>query len=361
MLKRSLFFILLLASATGAFIFLATQNRQVGVIVERTKFQVREAVQIVNPTPTLSPAPTSKVLSGGYQTFQTFNNCGPSSLSMILSYFDVNISQHELGDQLRPYQVASGDNDDKSTTLAEMAHKAEELGFAAYYRPNGNEVLLKQFISSGIPVVARTWLNDNDYIGHYRVVKGYDDTRGIIIQDDSYQGANLEFTYEDFNKLWEAFNYEYLVIVRPEQKSTAETIIGENLNDTVAWSNAIEISNKELSADPDNYYAIFNMSTAYYHLGMYDKAIEAYVSVADKLPFRMLWYQIDPILAYQKTGQYDKVFEITDQLIQNGNRAFSEAYQIRAEVYEAQGKSNEASVEFEKVYQYNKNFFKYWK
>lgn len=74
----------------------------------------------------------------------------------------------------------------------------------------------------------------------------------------------------------------------------------------------------------------------------------------------MLWYQIEPILAYQKLDRRDKVFEITNFIIENGNRAFSEVYQIRGEIYEKEGNTEAANTEFAKVYQYNKNFYKYW-
>ena len=359
--KKWLLITLGLAIASGVFAYVFA-GRQTANILERTKSQVRDIVEpIIAPKPTLPPSPTAKVLTGGYQTYQTFNNCGPASLSMDLSYFGVNISQYVLGDELRPYQVASGDNDDKSTTLYEMAHKAESLGFATYYRPNGNVELIKNFISAGIPVITRTWLHKDDYIGHYRVVKGYDDAEGVIIQDDSFQGANIKFSYDEFNNLWEGFNYEYLVILKPEQKALAETIIGADLNETTAWNNSIKISEGVLAKDPGNIFARFNMSTAYYHLGEYQKSTNAYEAVESKLPFRMLWYQIDPILAYQKLGDYDRVLAITQHLIENGNRAFSEAYQIRGEVYQAQGKTTEANAEFEKVKLYNKNFYKYWK
>ncbi len=105
----------------------------------------------------------------------------------------------------------------------------------------------------------------------------------------------------------------------------------------------------------------FNKLVALYRLGRYQEAVNIYEKIKDSLPRRMLWYQIEPILAYQKIGNYDKVFEITNHLIENGNRAFSEAYQIRGEIYESQGKTEEAKAEFEKVLMYNKNFYKYWK
>ena len=352
--------ILIFVSGMGVYL-LSRENRQVGNLVERTKFQVREAVEpIVKPKPTLKPSPTTKVLSGGYQTFQTFNNCGPASLSMTLSYFGINKSQHVLGDILRPYQQAQGDNDDKSVTLPELAHLAQTFGFITYGRPNGNMELIREFINNDMPVITRTWTKINEDIGHFRVVKGYDDARGVIIQDDSLQGANLEFTYADFNALWEAFNYEYLVLVPSEKQEIAEVILGDNLNETLAWENALEMSNKALAQNPDNIYAQFNRLVALYYLGRYQEAARDFELVENRLPFRMLWYQIEPFLVYQKLGQDERVLSMTEKVLNNHNRAFSELYQIRGEIYQAQGKSDLAEEEFAKVLLYNKNFFKYW-
>lgn len=158
-------------------------------------------------TPTL---PAAKTLVSNYHVFQTFNNCGPASLSMALSFYGIKASQKELGDQLRPYQNPQGDNDDKAVTLQEVGEKAEEYGLLYYLRPMGTPELIKQFIYNDIPVIALTWLKDDEYIAHFRIVKGYDDGKGVFIQDDSYQGKNLEYLYRDFNRLWSAFNYQYI-------------------------------------------------------------------------------------------------------------------------------------------------------
>ena len=242
-----------------------------------------------------------------------------------------------------------------------MAKKAEEYGFNSYYRPGGDMNLIKNFISLDIPVVTRTWTKPGEDIGHFRLVKGYDDEKKTITQDDSLQGANLIYSYDDFNTLWEAFNFEYLVIVPKEKIEMAEAILGDNLDKATAWQNALRISDKEILLDPSNIYPRFNKSVALYHLGRYSEAATSYEEIEGKLPKRMLWYQIEPILTYQKLKRYDRVFEITDNILGGGNRAFSEVYQIRAEIYEAQGNSEKAKEEFDKVTMYNKNFYKYWK
>jgi len=358
---KKLVIIIFLALVLGGGGFLLLQNRQVSNLFERTKFQVREVVEpVIKPQPTLKPSPTAKILTGGYQTFQTFNNCGPASLSMTFSYFGVDLSQHTLGDMLRPYQHPGGDNDDKSVTLPELAHLAEKYGFIAYNRPNGNMELIREFINNDIPVIARTWTKINEDIGHFRVVKGYDNAKGVIIQDDSLQGANLEFSYDNFNALWEAFNYEYLVLVPGDKKEIAEAILGENLSESIAWQNAIQTSDAALAKNPDSIYAHFNRSVALYHLGRYQESAQDFELVENKLPFRMLWYQIEPFLAYQKLKNYDRVLSMSEQILNNGNRAFSELYQVRGEIYQAQGKSDLAQEEFDKVLIYNKNFYKYW-
>ena len=322
--------------------------------------RVSETVNSVFTKPTLPPAPNSKTLTNGVHVFQTYNNCGPASLSMALSYFGTNVSQEDLGKALRPYQIPGGDNDDKSVTLQELAKKAEEYGFVTYHRPNGNKDLIKYFIAQDIPVIARTWTKDGEDIGHFRVVKGYDEVRKVIIQDDSLQGKNLEYSYDSFNGLWKAFGYEYLVLIPQEKIDIARLILGENFDKEIAWKNMLESTEKVIAQNPSDVYANFNKLVALSNLGNYEESVKVYESIEGKLPPRMLWYQIEPIVAYQKVKNYNKVFEITDSLIKSGNRGFSEIYQIRGEIYLAQENNDLANIEFNKVAFYNKYFYKYW-
>ena len=132
------------------------------------------SVTITPTVPTPTPLPDKIILVNDYQIFQTFNNCGPAALSMALSYYGINKSQKELGQELRPYQIPKGNNDDKSVTLEEMAQKAQEFNLIPYHRPNGTIEVLQKFIAIGIPIITRTRLTQYDDIGHYRVIKGYD-------------------------------------------------------------------------------------------------------------------------------------------------------------------------------------------
>lgn len=274
---------------------------------------------------------------------------------MALSYVGISASQQELGQQLRPYQVPGGDNDDKSVTLQEVADEAKKKGMHTYLRPNGTIEKVKQFIAADIVVVARTWLKKDEDIGHYRVIRGYDDTLQEIIQDDSLQGKDLTYSYEDFLSLWRTFNYEYLVIVPPDKEQIAIAILGEELKEMNAWNHAKVRIEKEITNEPNNWHLLFALSRIYYYLGNFQKSVELFNQVEAKLSFRTLWYQVEPLLAIYETGDYERVFQLTTKILDNHNRAYSELYYLRGKIYEQQGKQELAKKEYQQAVDYNKN------
>jgi len=307
------------------------------------------------PTPTLPPLPQQKILPGGIQVFQTFNNCGPAALSMALSHYGQTVSQQQLGQELRPYQHPTGDNDDKSVTLAEIAAQAEEYGLVAYHRPAGNAHIIKQFLALDLPVMTRTWLKPNEDIGHYRVIKGFDENTQEFIQDDSLQGANLRYSYDAFAELWRPFNYEFVVLVPPEKQTEAELILGELVNENDAWQQSLALAEMRLAEQPDDIYAAFNKSVALYRLERYADSIEAYESVETRLPARMLWYQLEPLLAYFKLGRNEKVLAIADTILNRHNRAYSELYYLKSLIYRQQNNLVAADQAIKQAEMYNQS------
>lgn len=335
----------------GGLFVLDKNSNEVKTVAQKA----RQVVSTQVPTPTPSPIPEAYTIPLKTHVIQTFNNCGPATLSMALSYLGVNKSQAELGNTLRPYQVAGGDNDDKSVTLSEVASQAETYGLHAYLRPNGTPEKIEQFIALGLPVVTRTWTHPDEDIGHYRVVRGYDHVKQVLIQDDSLQGKDIPYSYVDFNTIWEPFNYEYLVIVDDSRKEQVEKILGEDLDSETAWRRALVRNAEVLSKDPSNWHLGFARSRIYYYLGDYKKSVEEFEKVEDKLSFRTLWYQMEPILSYQKLGNKERVFEITDDILNNQNRAYSEAYMVRGEMLEREGDIQGARAEYELARYYNVN------
>jgi tetratricopeptide (TPR) repeat protein len=306
----------------------------------------------LSPTLQVKAIPTSHVIAQQTHIYQSFNNCGPASLSMLFSYNGMTVSQEELGQKLRPYQNAAGIDDDKSVTIEELATEAESHGLKAYHRRNGSLHILKQLIANDIPVLVRTWLNPDEDIGHYRIVRGFNDTTQKLLQDDSYQGDNLEYDYEIFEAMWQPFNYEYMVIVVENKSQLITTILKENANEKVAWENALQRAEKE-SKTATSVYPVFNKVVALTHVGRYDEAVAAFEAIEASLPPRMLWYQIEPIEAYLQTKQYDKVFAMTNHILNNNNRGYAELYILQGNAHQALGDMASARTAYENAVFYN--------
>lgn len=288
--------------------------------------------------------------------YQTFNNCGPATLSMYLDYYDTDIDQQTIADVLRPYNNPQGYNDDKSTTLDELAAYSKQQGFETFVRPNGNINKLKMFLANDIPVMTISWIDEKGGFGHYRFVKGYDESKHEIITDDSIFGNGQVSSYDDFNHLWQIFNYNYLVVVHPGKVETVKAILGDDYNINQSYKNSLSRSQQEAAQDPNNVYPIFNQSIANYYLGDYQKSVSTFEQVQSRLPFRLLWYQIEPIESYYQLKNYDKVFSLSNWVFQMGDPSFSELYYLRGKSYLDQVKKEAAKIEFEKAVLYNKNY-----
>ena len=123
----------------------------------------------------------------------------------------------------------------------------------------------------------------------------------------------------------------------------------------MAWANAVKLSEQFLDENPGDVYSKFNLSVALYKTGDYERSVKVFEEIEDKISARTLWYQIEPILAYYQLKDYDRVFSISDQLLTNQNRAFSELYILRGKIYEQKGQANLAKLEFDNAKKYNKN------
>jgi tetratricopeptide (TPR) repeat protein len=214
-------------------------------------------------------------------------------------------------------------------------------------------LLLKRFLAIGLPVIAETVMTKDDDIGHYRVVKGYDDQAGLITQDDSMQGHNVQFSAADFDYMWKKYNYEYLVLAPKAKQGLVEAILGKDLNVRTAWEQTVKMDEAALAQNPGDVDSTFNLSVADYYVGDYQASVNAYEKVQYQLPFRTLWYQIEPIESYYMLRDYQKVFSITASILNNGNRAFSQLYILRGEIDQKEGNIAAAKTEFENAVYYN--------
>jgi hypothetical protein len=188
-----------------------------------TPWPTATSTPLPTPTPTLppfQPPAASALLTGMRHEWQTWNNCGPATIAMNLSFFGSTIDQAQAGAVLRLSA------DDKNVSPHELVTYAQGQGYVSQRLVNGSTDLARTLVSNGIPVLVETWHEDepNDGMGHYRLLVGYDDASQNWTVYDSYDRTNLiaaepygglRFSYAEMDGLWKVFNRAFVLASQP--------------------------------------------------------------------------------------------------------------------------------------------------
>jgi hypothetical protein len=203
------------------------------------------------PSPTEKPSPTptppiSLTLTGLRHEHQGWNNCGPATVAMLLSYWGYEQTQFDAASLLKP------DPDDKNVSPWEMASYVRSQGLEAITRVNGDLERLKALLRAGFPVVVETWYvrDARDQLGHYRLIVGYDDVAQRFLTYDSLHGPDVPIGYRELDELWRVFNRLYLVIYAPERWEELAAVLGPSLEDARMYESALKVARSEAAAQP---------------------------------------------------------------------------------------------------------------
>ena len=268
--------------------------------------------------PLFQPAKANVTLTGVRHEWQTWNNCGPATLSFQLSYFGSALRQEDIRRALRP------NKEDKNVNLGEMAAFAQSQGLQALMRTHGSADSLRLLLSNGLPVLIETWLepHPNDGMGHYRLLTGYDDAAqewivydsyvsGGLKKGDPYQGIRLP--YAEMEALWRIFNHTYLLVYPAQQAPLATAILGADADAAAAQERGLAQARAAVDAQPQDAFAWFNLGSDLTALAQFAEAADAFDRARQiGLPWRMLWYQFGPFEAYFETGRYKEVLALAD-------------------------------------------------
>lgn len=322
----------------------------------------------IDASPTPLPIPAAARLQGVTHKFQQWNNCGPATLAMALSYFGLNVSQETTA------AVLKHDPEDRNVSPNEMAgYVNRETEFNALYRANGDRETLQRLLSGGMPVIIELgieppgeyrWLG---WYGHYLLPVAYDDVLGQFWVYDSWFGTSEEplqnanpdgriLTYDQLEIDWPQFNRNYIILYRDDQRAQVEAILGDDLDDNVMWRGNLTQAQADATLQPENPFAWFDLGTAYTQLGQYDNAALAYDKArAIGLPWRMLWYQFGLYEAYYQTGRYDDLLLLTD-LTLTDRPYFEESYYYRGLALQALGDAAGAAENLARAAELNPDF-----
>jgi len=315
------------------------------------------------PTPVPPPLPEAVLLQGIRHEQQYFNNCGPTTLAMALSFWGWQGDQHVIRPYLRP------NKDDKNVSPEEMPAYLTTHGFEAVVRVNGDVETLKRFLAAGYPVIVEKGLicqagadRCEGWVGHYALVVGYADARQRLLLDDSFLGAGLELTYADMLADWRPFNYVYVVVfpTGAERRAQVLALLGtaadveRNYQAALARAESEAANSKWMPAA----FAWFNAGSNLTALGDYAGAAAAYDQARHEgIPYNMLWYQFGPYQAYAAVGRYADVEHLASFAISSAHLSgVEEAYYWRGRAREVLGFPDQALADYHSALEYNLNF-----
>lgn len=327
---------------------------------------------ILIPTATPRPSPTplpvyqsarpAVELTGFNHQWQTWNNCGPATLSMNLSYYGNTLTQADIGAVLRQ------DPDDKNVSPEELVAYARGQGYQAQLRVNGDADLMRIFLSNGIPVIIETWLEEqpNDGMGHYRMLTGYNDAEqrwtgydayvsaGLIGGGKPYQG--IAMPYDETEQLWTVFDHTYVLVYPADKIAVVQAILGNTIDERVMWITALQEAQAAVNQSPNDPYLWFNLGSDLVTLGDYKNAAIAYDRAGEiGLPWRMLWYQFGPLQAYYETGEYQQVINLVDATLKNTN-SVEELYYWKGRALAALGDQANARPALQRALQLKRDY-----
>jgi hypothetical protein len=305
-----------------------------------------------------SSLPAAERIVGFRHEQQDWNNCGPATLTMALSYFGWTRDQQYARGFLRP------NREDKNVSPEELADFVNtRTQVRAIVRMGGSLDLLKALIANRFPVIVERGImfEAYDWVGHYQLLVAYDDTQRSFYAFDSFLGtgaAQLGVTvpYQELDEGWRAFNRTFLVVYNPADEAYLQAVLGDLYDPRRAAQIAFEKAQAEAQLNRQDGFAWFNMGTSLVALGEYEQAARAFDLARQlELPWRMLWYQFGPFEAYYNTRRYDDVLSLAQTNL-NSASELEESYYWRGRVYEAQGNRAQAIAEYNRALSYNSNF-----
>lgn len=322
-----------------------------------TRLPTEAPAPTVTPLPALEPPPPAVRLEGMTLVWQQYNGCAPAALTMLLKYHGWQGTLDVTSRAIRPSSA------DVSVRGSEMVSFVEQQELRAVVRSGGTLDVLRALVAAGFPVLVENVYNPggNDWMGHNRIVMGYDDVAEVVLTFDSVLGANPDRTgrpipYAEFEALWKPFNHAYLVIFHPEQQAQVQALLGPHWNATESAELALAHAEAALRADPEDAYAAFNLGTALLTLGQAETAVLAFDrAMALGLPRRFLWYQFGPFEAYLRTGRYRETLALAEDVLRT-TRDAEEIYYYMGQAHATLGDPQRAITSYQQALTRNAHY-----
>ncbi len=170
-------------------------------------------------TPTFTPLPESALLEPMNHQWQTLNNCGPASVAILLGYYGHLVTQQKVNEYLPP-----GPSPCAVLTYLTTYQLQGRIYFFPRPRFQKPEPI-RRLLANDIPVIVLQMLSRERDIGHYRVMRGYDDASGEFISDDPLLGPDFRLSYELFIALTPPDGGFFIAVYPPEKDPLVQSLL----------------------------------------------------------------------------------------------------------------------------------------
>ena len=248
-------------------------------------------------------------------TAQTWNNCGPANLAIVLNFWGRDIAQADIKAVIRPHDK------DPHAAIDDLAAFARDAGLNTSVYWNSDLESLKTHVAAGRPVIAPAWHIDanGEEMGHYRTVYGYSDEERIVFIRDTLDGPNYALTYADFDFLWGVYNRPLILITPP---SPAEAAAPARANSPAAPAPPHHVDRAPASPPPApdslnitparaEALSLFAEGMARSDKGEHAEAAAIFERAAELgLPWRIWWYFPRGLASYAAAGMNERLLAV---------------------------------------------------
>jgi hypothetical protein len=148
--------------------------------------------------------------------WQTYNNCGPASVAVLLAYYGHWVTQLDVNE----YMPGGLANLEECLSHYQLMARA----YATSMTSPAPEPI-RRLLANHIPVIVGQRLSEERDIGHFRIVRGYDDASGEFILDDPLIDAYLRIPYDTF--AWLSDPGSITPVYPPEMDSLVQSLMEE--------------------------------------------------------------------------------------------------------------------------------------
>lgn len=167
-----------------------------------------------------APSVPGYVLTGMPLVRQTYNACGPASITQVLAYFGLKMEMADVSRRTRPSETSY-------MSAQAIVNFAPQVGMEARLFTNGSLGTVKAAIKNGLPIIAlQSHITDaGKVIPHWRVVMGYNDPTSQVYLMDPLLGY-VSMGYADFARVWADHRGQFAILYPPQLAAVVRKSVG---------------------------------------------------------------------------------------------------------------------------------------